>query len=57
MIINEFISSGDTKVSSNEGKNNTKNNVPLVAVPGPTIKKEKSSNKSTFEINERKDFK
>ena len=57
MIINEFISSGDTKESSNEGKNNAINNVPLVAVPGPSIIKEKSSNKSTFEINERRDFK
>ena len=50
MIINEYISNRDTKDSSNEGKNNKNNNVPLVAVPGPTIIKEKSSNNSNFEI-------
>ena len=56
MIINEYISSRDAKDSLNEGKNNTNNHMPLMVVPGPTINKETSSNKSNLEIiNERRD--
>ncbi len=56
MIINKYISRRNTNSSSNEGKDNKNNNTPLVTVPGPSIIKEKSSNKSNFEIiNERRD--